>query len=227
MTVDAVVPIRFADCCAADGSPRLVLSGRPLWELTLERAAASPALRAVVVAYDDPRFAPHLEPWRGRVRGLVRPPELSLAGKTTLDVLAFVSRTLQSEGSGPDYLMLLEISHPFRPAGIISEIVAAGRAQRPDSLVTCRPVHYNFWRRRGGGPVERLAGAGDRAGVAMFQEMVGIGSLFSPRALLTDNPFGEQVDIVPIDRFWTAIDVRDADGLWLAERYLERIGGEP
>ncbi len=224
MKVDAVIPIRLSDCCDADGEPRFVLAGKPVWDITIGRAVASDALRRVLVAYDDPRFEPHLEGWGERITRVLRPPELSRPDKTTLDVMTFVAERATEAGDGPDYLMLLEITHPLRPAGIISEIVEAVRAQAPDSLVTCHRVHYNFWRRAGDGPVSRLAGAGDAAEVAMFQELLGIGSVFALRCLVSENPFGENVDIVPIDRFWAVIDVRDEDGLWLAQRYLERVG---
>ncbi len=223
MTIAAVVPLRFADCCTADGAPRFLLRGRPLWDTTFEQVCAAEGIDDIVAAYDDDRLLPFLEAWP-TVRPLRRPPELSLANATTMDVLAWVAGMLDHQGRDPDFVMLLEISHPLRPKGVIGQIAQAARQAEVDSLITCHPIHYNFWRRDEQGEMRRISGSGERADVALFQELTGICSLFSPRWLRSGNPFGERVDVVPIDRFWAAIDVRDADGLWLAERYLERIG---
>jgi len=218
--VVGVVPIRYQDCCRADGSPAATLDGRPVWAHTLDQAVAARSLDRVIVAHDDDRFLAHLAPWADRVQTLYRPETLSRPGVTTLDVLAFVAEHLAD--AEPDYLMLLEITHPLRPPGVIDQVVATLEGQPADALVTCRPVHYTFWRQNEHGVVQRIAGAGDRAQVRMYQELIGIGSLFRPAVLRAGDPFGGRVDMVPIDRFWATVDVRDADGLWLAERCLER-----
>ncbi|MEQ8195399.1 MAG: hypothetical protein RIB59_13010 [Rhodospirillales bacterium] len=222
MKIAAVIPIRFKDCCAPDGKPKRTLSGKPLWAITLDQALAAKTLDKVIVAYDDDAFLPHCEPWSGKIEALKRPEALSRKGVTTLDVLAFVAETRGDN----DYFMLLEITHPLRPKGIIDQMIAAAEAQKVDSLITCHPVHYTFWRRDEHGRMGRIAGTGDRAQVALFQELTGIGSVFSAEALRGDDPFGGHVDVVPIERFWAAIDVRDDDGLWLAEQYLKRTGAK-
>lgn len=226
-TVVAVIPIRYADVCSGDGTPLFRLSGRTLWDITIAQAVAASGLASVVVAYDDDRFLPALEPWQGKVVALKRPAELSFAPYTTMDVLAFAARSLGAQGQSPDFVMLLEITHPLRPKGIIDQVAAVPANGAVDSVVTCHPQHYNFWRREINGAMKRIAGPAEIDGVAMYQELTGICSLFSPNWLGTETPFGELVDVVPIARFWATIDVRDEDGLWLAQSYLERTGAEP
>ena len=92
--------------------------------------------------------------------------------------------------------------------------------QPADSIFTARAVHYNFWK-PGSAGLERITGDGDDEHI--LEEMIGICSLFSPRFLGSDNPFGEVVDVAPINRFWAAIDIRDDDTLWVAEQYLQKI----
>ncbi len=223
-TVDAVIPIRTADCLNASGAPRFALQGRALWDITIGHALAAAGLRSVVVAHDDDAFAERLDRTDGRLAPVRRPERLSAAGVTTLDVLREIARTRIEAGDGADYYLLMEITHPLRPKALVADLLTALETDRPDSLITCHPVHYNFWRRDESGATDRVAGEGDSAAVGMFQELIGIGSLFRAENLLSDNPFGDHVDIVPIDRFWATIDVRDEDGLWLAESYLERVG---
>lgn len=222
--VDAIIPIRVRDCCNADGTPRFLLQGRTLWDITLDHALAADGLRTVIVAHDDDGFADRLDSADDRVTTLKRPDALSLDGVTTLDVMRETARLRVESGVPADYYLLMEITHPLRPKALVSDILQALETDHADSLITCHRVHYNFWRRDAEGGMARIAGAGDRAEVAMFQELIGIGSLFRTETLLADNPFGDRIDIVPIDRFWATIDVRDEDGLWLAEIYLDRIG---
>ncbi len=222
MKFAAVIPIRYQDCCNTDGAPKRELSEKPLWAITIEQALAASSLDQVIVAYDDDAFLKNLDPWSGRIETVKRPKALSEKGVTTLDVLEHVAAALAENSY--DYFMLIEITHPLRPKGIIDQMIAATKEQKVDSLITCHPVHYNFWRRNEQGRMGRIAGTGDQAHVALYQELTGIGSVFSASALVKGDPFGGHVDVVPIERFWATIDVRDDDGLWLAEQYLKRTG---
>ena len=148
---------------------------------------------------------------------------LSEPGKTSLDVLSHVLRHEKDRNTSPDYVMLLEITHPLRPPGIINQLVETTKKQTVDSLVTVHPVHYNFWKKNEDGDVNRIEGSGDNQGISIYQELIGICSIFRSDFFSIANPFGEQIDMVPIERFWATIDVRNEDGLWLAERYLDKI----
>ena len=119
--------------------------------------------------------------------------------------------------------MLLEITHPLRPPGIINQLVETTKNRKVDSLVTVHPVHYNFWKKNQNGDVSRIEGSGDNQEILIYQELIGICSIFRSNPFNKTNPFGEQIDMVPIERFWASIDVRNEDGLWLAERYLDKI----
>ena len=224
MTVTGVIPLRYDDCFGEDGKPRHVLSGKPLWEITIGQALDSNKLARVVVAHDDSRFASLLRSVAGRLTLLQRPPELSRPGVTTLDVMAHVARALVADGRADEFFMLLEITHPLRPSGIIDQIAKAAADLDADALVTCHSIHYNFWRQEKNRGAERIAGTGENPAVSLYQELIGICSVFRAINLGTENPFGNNVDIVPIDKFWATIDVRDDDHLWLAEQYLERLG---
>jgi len=224
MTVSAVVPIRYRDCFDDQGEPLFSLSGRPLWEITLSQAFKSKMLSNVIVAYDDPRFLDKLGSWQEKVVLCERPPYLSEQEASIMDVLAFTAKEADQSGYGSDYYMLIEITHPLRPDGIIDQMVGALEDLDVDSLITCRRSHYSLWRRDGRGATTRILGPYEKEETELFQELIGICSVFKGRCLRSGVPFGEKVDIVPIDKFWATIDVRDEDGLWLAESYLSRFG---
>lgn len=216
MEITAFIPLRGASDCAEDGMPRFLLDGKPLWDHTLGHATQAKGLSRIVVAHDDPNFEARLTPWADRISLWRRPPELSAPGITTLDVLAAFARHEQGAGRSPRYYALLEITHPFRPRTLIEQVTAIAREHPADTILTARAVHYPIWRPNAMG-VERLSDEHD--GERLFEEMTGICSLFSPDCLVSENRFGDRVDVVPIDRFWAALDIRDEEVCRVAEAY--------
>ena len=87
MNIDAIIPIRYKDCCKPDGSPKYFLQKYPLWEWTFRDAIKSQVLNRIIIAYDDERFLKYLDKWGGKLEGYLRPKILSEPGKTSLDVL--------------------------------------------------------------------------------------------------------------------------------------------
>ena len=224
MDIRAVIPLRAASDCNDSGEARFSIGGRPLWDITIAYALQNASVTNVVVAYDDDCFLSALEQWKDRVHLWKRPAYLSAPDITTLDVLGPIAAHMEEIEGEFDYLMLLEITHPLRPPKIADQIISLVRKQSSDSVFTARSVPYNIWRSNNEG-FSRIHGAA--RGEAIFEEMIGICSLFSPRFLNTSKPFGDMVDVVPIDRFWAAIDVRDADSQWMAEQYYKRLNVIP
>ncbi len=223
MKINAVIPIRYSDACFEKSQKaRYTLKDEPLWVHTFQCAVDTKKLSKVIVAYDDERFESHLEKWQDMIKPILRPSFLSLTGTSTLDVLGYVSDQTAPEES-VDYWMLMEITHPLRPKSIADRLIEIIKKEPADSLITVHPVRYNFWLQNHRIGTERIVGGGEESEVQLFQELIGICSIFSTEYLGTGNPFGERVDMVPIEDYWSTIDVRDDDGLWLAQKYLERI----
>jgi CMP-N-acetylneuraminic acid synthetase len=220
MKVNALIPIRYSDCVTIDGEDIHKINGQPLWEITLEQALGSSEVNHVVVAYDNPEFITKVRKYSSHLTLIERPPHLSLKGVTTLDVLGYVAKNISTTFCS-DYWMLLEQSHPLRPQGIIDEMISMLRKQPADSLLTVYPAHYNFWVQQTSG-IERMESAEENTELRVYQEMLGIGSLFKHANLLVGNPLGENIDMMPIKNFWATIDIRDDDTAWLAEAYLAR-----
>ena len=55
----------------------------------------------------------------------------------------------------------------------------------------------------------------------LFLLITEIYSIIKTALFVPEQPFGEIVDMASIDRFWSTIGMRNEEGLWLAERYLE------
>ncbi len=220
--IDAVVPVRYSDCCHEDGTPKYVLQGKPLWDWTIEQIVETNYLAKTIIAYDDSRFETHLKKWNGIITKYLRPKHLSEDSVTLFNVADHVLNQINKDNEPPDYTLILEITHPLRPKGIIQQLVDNAIQGTADSIFTVYPVHYNFWREELE-PMKRLQGSGDNKNVKMYRELTGICSVFKFGLLNNENPFGEEIMMVPIDRFWATIDVRDNDGLWLAEQYLMKI----
>ncbi len=226
-SVAAVIPVRMSDVCHADGTPKVLLHGRSLWTYTIEAAVQAASLQRIIVAADDPRFYDHLTPYPRLEHPVVRPPHLSAPDRTTLDVLTHVAARLGEDGYTPDYYMLLEITHPIRPDAIIDRMVEIVSNNTFDSVFTAYVGAYNYWYETEEGEFARVQVKAGHTRSPMYQEMIGLASLFRPALLKTDDPYGPKVGIVPIKRLEGLIDARDADGLWLAEQYLATRPSRP
>lgn len=219
-SVAAVIPVRMSDVCHADGSAKVILGGRPLWTYTIEAAVQASSLQRIIVAADNPQFFDHLGRDQKLAHPVLRPSYLSASDRTTLDVLAYVSARLGEGGYVPDYYMLLEITHPVRPDAIIDRLIEIVSKTAVDSLFTAHVGSYNYWYETEEAGFARVQVKSGHTRSPMYQEMIGLASLFRPSLLKTDDPYGSKVGIVPIKRLEGLIDARDENGLWLAEQYL-------
>lgn len=223
-TVCAVIPIRTGDVCDADCKPKVLLRGAPLWVYTFEAALKAASLQRIIVAADDARFYQYVDEFPRLEHPIVRPPYLSAVEMTTLDVLGYVTARLSGEGYCPDYYMLLEITHPIRPRAIIDRLVDIAESRAFDSMFTAYVGAYNYWYETGSREFARVRVKAGRTRSPLYQEMIGLASLFRSELLQSDDPYGQKVGIVPIHGLEGLIDTREEEGLWLAEQYLQRFG---
>jgi CMP-N-acetylneuraminic acid synthetase len=208
----AVIPIRYRDCCSPETNlARHHLEGRPLWAFTLDHACQSNSMSTIIVAYDNDAFLPHLEPWKDNIELLKRPSYLSEQNYTVMDVLRYVSGEIAHSASNfLTNLMLMEITHPLRPPSLIDELIKTAERTSASALVPCKPSKYTYWRQKAHDiPVERLKGTGECPEIVMWREVLGLGAVFSLKALLDETHFTENVVLIPIDEGWAAIDATE------------------
>ncbi|HVB38920.1 MAG TPA: 3-deoxy-manno-octulosonate cytidylyltransferase, partial [Vicinamibacterales bacterium] len=119
----AVIPARYAST-RFPGKPLADIDGHPMIEHVYRRAAASPAVRSVLVATDDERIQRAVEAFGGDAR-LTRPTHRS--GTERLAEIA--------AGLACDVVVNVQGDEPLLAPGMIDEVVAPLAAD-PDLLMT-------------------------------------------------------------------------------------------
>lgn len=220
--IRAFIPIRYSDCVDSTKNMLYSLQGKPLWDFTIEKAFKSDIIDEIYVGYDDDNCLSYLSKYISEKIILIKRPDyLSLNGVTTLEVLAFIASL--HDYSSTDYWVLLEISHPLRPEGIIDEVILRMKDLQVDTLLTVSPLRYNIWIDSVDTGIEKIIGASEQSNVIIYQELLGIGSIFKQENLVSDDFFGDEIDIIPVEKFWSKIDLKNEDDIWLANAYLEKI----
>jgi CMP-N-acetylneuraminic acid synthetase len=215
----AVIPIRSSDAELRSGHEPL-LGDRPLFDYTFRSALEAKSLSRRIVSTDAEWIAQ-----RAREAGLeapfLRPPELDEIGSTTTDVMRHCVQWLEeNEGYRTDWVVLLEITHPFRLPDLIDRLVHTVLTQDVDSgFLAYREVHSYWVEGRDGQPRQVGQDAEIPRGIRrpIFRDMGGLASMFRVSNLYAGRRYGNRVALVPCDDVFAFVDLHDPVGALLAE----------
>lgn len=129
------------------------LGGRPLLQWTCEAARASRRLSRTVLSTDDPEIREAGRSW-GVEAPFVRPAELAADETPMIDVVLHAVRAVEAGGPGPDVIVLLQPTSPFRRAEHIDACVARLEETGCDTVVSVVGVPHRF----GPGSLMKLEG---------------------------------------------------------------------
>lgn len=148
--VVAVIPAR-------GGSKRVprknvaLLGGEPLIAHTIRAALASQRINRVVVSTDDSEIARLSAELKAEVL-FPRPPELATDTASPVVVLKHVVRTLESDGTQVDIVVLLQPTSPFRTSENIDAAIDLFFTTQADTVTAVRPVtEHVYWQWRAEG----------------------------------------------------------------------------
>lgn len=209
MKISSVIPVRFQDYYDEKNQLVFHYNNKPLWEHTIKSAIESKKMDHVIIAYDDDRIVPMLSCHGSNIEMVKRPDFLSLEGVTTLNVLQHVAAKI-SQRSAVDYFMLLEISHPDRPKELLDRLIETAENTPADSHIIVKPIKYNYWVQNKELGSSRIVGGGENSNITIYQELLGIGSLFSQQTTLGTEPLGGEVNMIPVEGDWVDVDIRNA-----------------
>lgn len=197
----AVIPVRAnrGDTTQADLLRRAVTSAR-----------SSRYLGAVVVATDDESLAAVAREAGAEVA--MRPPELSAEGVDVLDVVGWALRSRESAGDSPDAVAVLEVTYPFRPAGLVDAMLERLAAEGLDTVVAGRREMRGVWIAHDGDVAQVGEGFKPRAAKrdAAWIGMLGLGLVTRAVSLRSREVFVRNVGIHEVTEPLAAVEVRDA-----------------
>ena len=214
--VIALVPVQ--------GKPlyRERLGGKPLLAHTLDAAKKSRFVDRIIVTTEDEEMA-ELARAEGAEAPFLRPRELAGPDVPLERVLQHAIEWLEGqEGRAVDVVVLLEVTHPLRPPGLIDKIVETLLNEDWDSVFVAYEETANFWHMEKGGltPVGEPGHAPRSARKPIYREISGMVCATRGEVVKRGDRLGYRVGMVPIRDVSGRVDVRSKVDLRIAESLL-------
>lgn len=212
LDVLAVVPVR---------GPIQYLNEVPLIAHTIERAKRSRFIRRVIVATDDPALAA-LAISLGAEAPFLRPAELSRDFVDIEQVLRYSLQQVEEMGAHPDLLVSLEVTFPFRPAGMLDDMIVQLVRSGLDSILVGRKESQSIWKQEGGefkrvdiGHVPR------KYKEPIYVGCKGLGCVTHPALLREGRLLGDRLAIYELQNALSFLEVREPRDFDLAGKLID------
>ena len=222
-----IIPVREADVLTAGRPTRL--AGRDLLAYTIDAARQASRLQRVMVSTEG-QAAAELARSLGADVPFLRPAELARPGIGIWQVLQHAHGWLEQQGERFDCFVLLEVSHPMRPAGLIDRVVDALVSSDCDSVMTAYEDRHAFWMQTPEGEIHPVAmdhEATRQNRPPLFREVAGLACASRPGVVAAGRGPGRNVGIVPVRSWFGLIDTQDPFGLIVAEKLIEAVREQP
>lgn len=226
----AIIPIRGGDK-EFQKEAFLLLGGKPLIGYTIEAAKSSRWINKVVVSTDSEKIAA-LARSLGAETPFLRPPSLSGSEVTLTEVLRHCLEFLEKEEKyAADIVVLMEVTHPLRPTGLIDEVIDILVRENLDTVFVAREERHEFWTFDAKGELIRV---GEQEGVRkdeylpreanrpLYKEMGGLATAMKTSVIRRGRRLGDRVGLMPLRDATSLVDLHDEDGMTLAEALLQK-----
>lgn len=209
MAIMAIVPIKGE-------VPQLC--GRPLWAYTVERALQSCLIKQVVVSTDNPEIARKTMD-AGAAAPFLRPASLSHGEVGIETVLQYTLSEMEKQGLLPDLVITLTAQFPFRPAGLLDNLVRLHFEKGFDSVFPGIPTYRSCWVESNGELKRVDEGFHPRQmKKPVHVGYLGLGCVTLPSVLRAGRLLGDKVGILEVLDVYSTIEVRDELSLNMASK---------
>ena len=226
----AIIPIRGGDR-EFQTEALLLLGGEPLIGYTIESAKSSRWINKVVVSTDSEKIA-SLAKSLGAETPFLRPLSLSKPKATLTEVLRHCIEFLEKEEKyTADVVVLMEVTHPLRPDGLIAEVIDILIRENLDTVFVAREERHEFWTFDAKGELVRV---GEQEGIRkddylpreakkpLYKEMGGLATAMKTSVIRRGRRLGDRVGLMPLRDATSLVDLHDEDGMRLAEALLQK-----
>jgi CMP-N-acetylneuraminic acid synthetase/GT2 family glycosyltransferase len=211
LNIVAVIPVR---------GEIQYLNERPFLAYTIKRVLESRHIKRVIVATDNPALAKVAQDF-GAEAPFLRDPELSKPDVDVLQVLRYSLEQIERLMILPDLVVSLEITFPFRPHGLLDEMITQLVARGLDSVIAARPENKAIWKERDRQIVQLDEGLRPRRFKdPTFIELRGLGCVTRPEFVRAGSLLGQNIGIYEVGNPYSHLEVRSEEDFELARRLL-------
>jgi glycosyltransferase involved in cell wall biosynthesis len=213
----AFIPVRQRTDAGVDTSERLIKE-------TISTVRQADYIDDIYVATDADRVALNTPQW-GATDSIRRPPNLSAQDVEVIEVFNYALEQLEANNRYPDLLVTVDITHPFRPAGFLDDIITYLVRNGHDTVVPVYPERRPSWI-ESAGELQRLNEATMRSERDPVQVgLFSLGAVMHPHVLRKQNRLAGDVGLYEIENPLAAIEIREEEDLkyWKRLRELPNI----
>jgi glycosyltransferase involved in cell wall biosynthesis len=212
LEVAAILPVR-----SLAGS---VDANMALIEKSVQAAQASAYIDRIILACDDAALARQAEAL-GVEAPFVRPAALSQPGVRADEVLRYSLQQLEGAGYFPDLIVPLEVTYPFRPAGMLDTLVRMLAENGLDTAIAAHAEHRPYWQKDTDGVVltEEYAQA-RQARTPLYIGLLSLGCVTYAEFIRQGSRLGKRIGVYEVADPFAAIEVREPKDL----RLLQLLG---
>jgi CMP-N-acetylneuraminic acid synthetase len=218
----AVIPIRGSDDEFRESAIPM-LGERPFVEYTLAAAKQARLLDRTIVSTDSEAIAAVCREYDIEVP-FIRPSFLSESTATVTDVLLHCVEWLENaEGYQTDWIVKLEITHPFRPTGIIDGLIETALAKRVDSAFLAYEDLHSYWTLDENGRPEMIGQDVDlprKTRRPFYRDSSGFGAITRAANLKAGKLYGKNLGLIPIRDLFAIVDTHEGTG----SSYRDKVG---
>lgn len=214
MNVAAIIPVK--------GEARYV-GDAPLLGYTIKRAKESKYINNVIVSTDNEETG-KLARRLGANVPFIRDLSLSKENIDLAQVLQYTMRKLEESRILPDIVMLLEVTFPFRPEGLLDDMIARLAEGGYDSVVAAKKENKAIWQQKDGVISQIEEGITPRQfKEPTYIELKGVGCVTHPEFLREGKLLGDKVGIYELDNPYSHLEVRSEDDFRMAASLLKEM----
>lgn len=207
LDIIAFVPIRRRTDTGVDFNESLITR-------TIESAAESQYIDDVFVSTDSEQVAEKAEEW-GAKAPFVRPEELSAADVSVVEVFQYSLEQIEDSGRYPDLVATMEITHPFRPPGMLDKLVEELLRGGYDSVAASFPEYRPSWILGKGGEFQRVNQdtqfRSEREPVQIG--LVSLGCVTYPKQIREGRRIGDDIGFLEVTDPIATVEIRQREDL--------------
>jgi rhamnosyltransferase len=212
LNVVALIPIR---------GPVQYLNEKPLMYYTIKRALESRYIKKVIVSTDNAELAKLAEELGARAPFL-RDSSLSKEYVDLAKVLQYSLNKIEELKIFPDLIVPLEITFPFRPKGLLDDMILQLAENGFDTVIAAKKENKGIWKEREGKIIQLEEGLTPRQfKEPAYIELRGIGCVTHPEFLREGALSGRRIGIYDINNPYSHLEVRNEEDFNMAAPLLK------
>jgi CMP-N-acetylneuraminic acid synthetase len=205
--IAAIIPVR--------GNAGLADSNIELIKKSIAAAKDSEYIDRVFLATDDEKLAARATEF-GVEAPFVRPKALSAPNVRTDEVLQYALRKLEENGYSPDLIVPLEVTYPFRPAGLLDKLIELMSEFGLDTAIAASSEYRPYWQKNSDGVVLAEEYAQSRQErTPLHIGLLSLGCVTYVEFIRQGSRLGQRIGVYEVNDPLAAIEIRNESDLFL------------